>query len=315
MGLSRHKRQPPVCGAKLGRQTLTWGSDHRRSLYRKMIVETVVPGTFKKYRGRIMQLEEFARVTNQSVFAAKTMEDFIIALYETGYQGSTAGGYKAAWVFNFKYHAKTFVPFEDDERLNALVSGFQYRAGIVDNGRGTLDSGMLTQLVEFAAARGHHDYVAGYVIAWHGMFRHTAWQEVTVGDVRLSAKGGPLIFIPHAKSFNAHKKGQERQGHFKPVKECEALLRALTLNGCRQEGERLLCWDQSKARAIIQDCAEALQWDPRKVWDFHSFRLGAACEMRVMEHPDAEMMRKAVWSANSHGVVARYRRQWKVKGE
>jgi len=207
------------------------------------------------------------------------------------------------------------ISFEEDEILNSLVSGFQYRAGIVDNGRGTLDSGMLGQLIDFAAARGHHEYVSGFTVAWFGMFRHTAWQEVTVGDVRLNAKGGAMIFVPHAKAFCASRRGQGRKGHFKPVPECRELLSQLTLNGTRCEEERLLVWDQAKARSIIQDCAEHLGWDPRKVWDFHSFRLGAACEMRTMEHPDAPMMRRAVWSANSHSVVSRYRRSWMVKGE
>ena len=167
---------------------------------------------------------------------------------------------------------------------------------------------MLASLVQYAAGLDHHEYVAGFVISWHGMFRHTAWQEVKVGDVRLYAKGGPLIFVPLAKSYNARNRGQERQGHFKPVPECEELLKLLTLNGTRCEEEKLLRCDQAKARAIIQDCAELHHWD------FHSFRLGAACERRTLEHPDAQMMRRAVWSAQSHSTVSHYRRSWKVKG-
>lgn len=312
--MRRIKRNTPVSGSKLGRETLAWGSEERRALYQKVVTLTIRASTYNKYAARISQLEDFANTTNQNIFQAKTMEDFILALYKTGYQGSTAGGYKAAWVFNFKFNKKPLVSFEEDEALNTLINGFEYRAGIVDNGRGTLDSGMLALLVKYAADRELHEYVAGFVISWHGMFRHTAWQEVTVGDVRLYAKGGPLIFVPLAKSYNAKNRGQERQGHFKPVPECEELLKMLTLNGTRCEDEKLLRWDQAKARAIIQDCAEAHHWDPSKVWDFHSFRLGAACELRTVEHPDAKMMRRAIWSAQSHGVVSHYRRSWKVKG-
>jgi len=99
MGLARHKRKPPVSGSKLGHQALAWGTEHRRNLYRKLVSETVAAATLKKYQGRISQLEEFASTTKQSIFSPKMMQDFIIALYETGYQGSTAGGYKAAWQF------------------------------------------------------------------------------------------------------------------------------------------------------------------------------------------------------------------------
>jgi len=315
MGMLRRKRQPPVSGSKLGRLTLTWGTEERKAMNRTLVSYTVAEGTLKKYKGRIAQLEDFSKETGLGMFSSALMEDFIFALYASGFQGSTAGGYKAAWLINFKLNKQPPVSFSEDEHLNTLISGFVYRAGLIDNGRGTLDSGMLSQLVDFAASRGHHEYVAGYVIAWHGMFRHTAWQEVTVGDVRLNAKGGPLIFIPHAKSFSAKRKDQTRKGHFKPVSECRELLKSLTLNGTRREEERLLVWDQAKARSIIAECAEYHNWDAQKVWDFHSFRLGAACEMRTMEHPDAKMMRKAVWSADSHSIVARYRRSWKIKGE
>ena len=82
MGLSKnkHKRSNPVSGSKLARLSLTWGTEERRALYQNVISATIRSGTFKKYEGRIKQLEEFAREKKQSVFQAKTMEDFILVL-------------------------------------------------------------------------------------------------------------------------------------------------------------------------------------------------------------------------------------------
>ena len=306
------KRQPAVKAEKLAQVAQGWSPDQKEKLKKALIQQTVMDDTFKKYSARIEILREFAGHLQTNLFAARTIEDFIIALYQTGYAGSTAEGYKAAWSYAFKYHMVPTVSEAADRGINALIEGFKYRGGLVDNGRGTLDSGMLNELVEFAAQRGWDEYGVGFVICWHGGFRHTALTEVLVRDVRFDARGFPQIFVPRAKAFRAKRQKGELLGHFKRVPECLALLTEL-IKGRKGE-EKLLKWSQAKARDIIHECATLKGWDPQKVWDGpHTFRLGAACEGRTKEDRDAEGMRQMAWKTKRSCV--HYQRGLKVRVE
>jgi len=306
------KRQPPIKAEKLAQSVRAWSSEQKESLKKALISQLVMKETFDKYAARIEVLKTFATELGYNFYAPATIEDFVIALYQNGYAGSTAEGYKSAWLFNFKYNEIPPISSEKNSAIDNIIGGFKYRGGIVDNGRGTLDSGMLQSLVNFAEGKGLYDYAVGFLICWHGGFRHTALTEICVHDVRFDVKGMPLIFVPKAKGLRAKRQKGELKGHFKRVPECLLLLQAL-IKG-RKGDEKLLTWSQDKARQIIHECASTLGWDPSKVWDGpHTFRLGAACESRTKEDRDAEARRQMFWQAKSSCV--HYQRGWKVHVE
>ena len=279
---------------------------------RRLCRDSIRPETDSKYGSSIKRMRKFLSERGLRKMGVREFEEFLADLVAKKRAGSTAAGYRAAWLFWRETRGKKPPSGRKMRRVNRAIAGMRYKGGKpLSMPRGAIDSGQLMQLRYHCVVNGFTEEADGFALMWYGMLRHFQGHEVRACDLRNEAVNGPMVHLPLKKAFSAGRCVPGNMGHFKDVGNLKSLLRHLKAG---KHGADLIFpnWCEARARDLIKEAAIVFGWDPLVKWDgVHCFRHGAtqeaAASLKIFEDPVRSVMRRATWA--SVGSVRGYKKK------